>query len=208
MGRSDTIAGFSRQASALMDNRRIIFILGAQGAGKTTAMERLRKHPKIVLIKSFTTRARRFEGEDEYDHVENAMNQEVAWCVQRKSGTYGVLVKELNRINAQCVGVVPFDPECAAILPSIVSDNRLNASVIALDNIRDAEEQNKRVKFDPDRMINNNRLELIRKVLSCADFIIDGDSDTTAAALEMIAERFLKDKCIGARLWKRAYLKL
>ena len=191
-----------------MDDKRIVFILGAQGAGKTTVMERLREKPNIVLIKSFTTRAPRFQGECEYDHVEGALDQEVAWYVRRKNDTYGVLIEEIKRINSESVGVVPFDPENAANLPLIFSNNRLNACVVALDNIHSIEEQNRRIKADPNRLIDEHRLERIRKVLSCADFIIDNDAISTAIELEMIVDRFLKDGSIGARNWKQAYVDL
>ena len=82
----------------------LIVLVGARGAGKTTLQDNLRGEGVEVLQPS-TTRLPRFQGETEYDFVQNWKPHNYAWSITVGEHFYGMRRSELKRAEKRTCAV-------------------------------------------------------------------------------------------------------
>ncbi|WP_152485794.1 hypothetical protein [Euryhalocaulis caribicus] len=164
--------------------KTVIFILGPQGAGKSTAMASLQNHPKVVCLQSFTTRKRRLGEKDEYLYLRSPPEEiDVAWGIKRSTGVYGVLKSEIHKISDNKCGVVTFDPEMMDDLEQIIAKNNIKIITVGLDNMHNLDTQHKRVGYQLDRVLTLGRLRNIKARITRTDYVLRGDKEETRSEL-------------------------
>jgi len=165
----------------------IIVLTGANGAGKTTIADWMQREGIADRVKTFTTRPKRFPGEDEYHFFPAEKppgDAEVAWRITRDPYQYGMLKSDISSVSPGHVGVTVFDPEQLHVLRRFRDNNREHEIVIvALDTISDTAELVLRVGNDSRRLLSSDRLNNIKKTLRLEDICLTGDLPTIQAAI-------------------------
>lgn len=163
--------------------KQLLVLVGVQGSGKTTA---LNKMTLGEVLKPSTSRAKRFPAEDEY-HFENAWDvTKMAWSIKRGTTDYGMSNAELNRIVS--VGLTVFDPANLDVLARSSVQTAFEVITVGLDTIATVAEQNARVQNDVNRSMTGADFDTQQAVVRSCDVVLKGDAQTVAAALhELIA---------------------
>ena len=164
----------------------LIVLVGARGAGKTTLLEALKKAGVTVLTPS-TTRPRRFEGEDEYNFVDDLDNATHAWIIDVGEHFYGMRRSETAKAKGE-VCVTVFEPLNLGIFEKVRRELDVETLTVGLATIPNLVEQCHRVHNDPKRVMSEADFERAAAAVSECDVVLSGDAETVAGAVHnMIA---------------------
>jgi deoxycytidine triphosphate deaminase len=162
--------------------KKLIVLVGMQGAGKTTVLNRFRGGK---ILKPSTMRPPRFAGEDEY-HFETAWLQtDFAWTITRGQTNYGMRWSELRSIEH--LGITVFDPATLDILKASRASLEFEIITVGLDTILSVADQHLRVANDPKRLIQQADFDKQRAAITKCDVVLRGDEYIVAHAVEAVA---------------------
>lgn len=162
--------------------RTLLVLVGMQGSGKTTALQKVKN---AVVLKPSTMRARR-EGEGDDYYFENEWNEDLfAWRIERNGIKYGMRHEELNSMPS--VGVTVFDPAALEVLTEAKKRLDLEVITVGIDTIATLDIQIERVNHDTLRKISSNQdFETQFNSIRGCDVVLQGDEQVVADALNTI----------------------
>jgi deoxycytidine triphosphate deaminase/predicted kinase len=162
--------------------RKLLVLVGVQGAGKTTVLKRFSSG---AVLKPSTTRPRRSPTEDEY-HFEKSWNDpDYAWKIARGQHTYGMRWSELRSI--EYLGMTVFDPASLQTLKASPARTEFEIVTIGLDTVSTLAEQHARVGNDKTRSMTQTDFDLQCAVVTNCDVVLKGGEDVVVAAVEELA---------------------
>lgn len=161
--------------------RTLILLIGLQGSGKTTVLQKVKD---AIVLKPSTMRERRDNETDEY-HFETEWNSNLfEWEIDRNGIKYGMRKTELNKIST--VGVTVFDPEKLKE-KKIESHSDYEIITVGLDTIPSRVIQHERVGNDTNRIIaNDETFNKLKSIVEDCDVVLKGNDHTVANALNTI----------------------
>lgn len=171
--------------------RTLLFLTGAQGSGKSTAIDWIVDQGLATRLKPFTTRAPRSNSDDEYHFYSTEAppgQSEVAWSIERSNATYGMLRSELDRADAGDIAVTVFDPDHLNTLSKFRASTHHEVVVIGLDTVDTIEEQQRRTGNDKSRRTTPEALTALRAELRKLDVCLSGDAEVVRSALRAICQ--------------------
>lgn len=156
--------------------KRIIVLVGLQGAGKTSLIERIEGIDNLVTLRPSTSREKREIEVDEY-HFEKKWNKDLfAWSIDRGAKKYGMRNSELSRIKDGQCGLTVFAPESISDLEEYKKTSPFEVITIGLDTIDSIATQHSRVDGDINRLLKSlDDLERQRTVVQGCDAVLSGD---------------------------------
>lgn len=168
--------------------RRILFIVGLQGSGKTTLINALsrKKIEELIVLKPSTTRAQRPGGEDEYHFESEWDHGNFAWTIQRGVDTYGMRQSEIDQIDHNQVGLTVFAPESIEALYSYRRESSDEIITVGLDTISSIEMQEERVEAASNRTVDADDFQDQVEVVKDCDIVLSGNPRQLSAALTKI----------------------
>lgn len=162
--------------------KKLIVLVGMQGAGKTTVLNKFRGGK---VLKPSTMRPPRFAGEDEY-HFETAWAPtDFAWTITRGQINYGMRWSELRAI--EYLGITVFDPATLDVLKASSASLEFEIITIGLDTLSSVAEQHLRVRNDTKRLIHQADFDKQREAITQCDLVLRGDEDIVVNAVEAAA---------------------
>lgn len=162
--------------------RKLIVLVGMQGAGKTTVLNRFQGGR---VLKPSTERPPRFHGEDEY-HFETAWAPaDFAWTIMRGKIRYGMRWSELHAIEH--LGITVFDPLMLDVLKNSPASLEFEIITVGLDTLSSVAEQNLRVGNDSERFIQQSDFDRQRDAITKCDVVLRGDEGVVVSAVEAVA---------------------
>lgn len=173
--------------------RRIVALVGVRGAGKSTLIAALDKHPNIVILTPTTNRPKRGDSE-EYEFVEEFPHgNSMAWMIDVGDFRYGVRHKHIKSIPGGCVGVTVFDPGSITTLEEFRQQWTGEVVTVGLDTIENVAAQNARVQNDANRKMTSAAFDRQRQHVLKSDIVLHGDADlvrdATMAVCEILVSR-------------------
>lgn len=163
--------------------RKLLVLVGLQGAGKTTALHSVEN---AKVLRSSTSRAiRAGESPNDY-HFEGAWDtQLMAWQLDFGTSKYGMRHLELESVTD--IGITVFEPGSMHILDAAKPKLNFEVITIGLDTLQTLAEQHIRVNNEPKRMVADQQ-EFDRQrtaVLEC-DAVLSGDAGVVAQGIEAV----------------------
>jgi len=162
--------------------KKLIVLVGMQGAGKTTVLNGFRGGK---VLKPSTMRAQRDPAEDEY-YFETAWNvDDFAWTIQRNQINYGMRWSEIRSFDN--VGITVFDPAALGVLKASTANSEFEIVTVGLDTIASVADQHIRVVNAASRMIQTLDFDAQRDMVTRCDIVLSGDENRILAAVEAVA---------------------
>ncbi|MEE4670813.1 hypothetical protein V2L05_16425 [Pseudomonas alliivorans] len=163
--------------------RKLLVLVGLQGAGKTTALQKVKN---IKVLRPSTSRAQRpTESPDDY-HFETPWDSSLmAWQIKFKTSTYGMRLSELAAVND--IGITVFEPGSISTLETAKLTLDFEVITIGVDTLLTLSDQHSRVNNDAGRKISNQQ-EFERQrtaVLEC-DVVLSGNESVIEDGIEAI----------------------
>jgi deoxycytidine triphosphate deaminase len=162
--------------------KKLLVLVGMQGAGKTTVLNRFRGGS---VLKPSTMRKPRFAEENEY-HFETVWNTpDFAWTIIRGQTNYGMRWSELRAVDQ--VGLTVFDPTTLNTLRASPAAEEFEIVTIGLDTISTVSEQHSRVAHDANRLVQQAEFDTQLDAIKNCDVVLRGDENTVINAVEAVA---------------------
>ena len=162
--------------------RKLLILVGLQGAGKTTALESV---TNATVLRPSTSRLPRPGETDEY-HFEGRWDETaMAWTIKRGPHYYGMRLTELEQVREAVVTV--FDPGNIKKLEDVKPFLKFEVITVGLDTIESLNEQSFRVGADPSRMAPDQRtFDRERAVVLNCDVVLSGDASHIEEGLDAV----------------------
>ena len=163
--------------------RKLLVLVGLQGAGKTTALQNVKN---FKVLRPSTSRAQRpNESPNDY-HFETAWESSLmAWEITFGTSKYGMRLSELAAVID--VGITVFEPGNINTLETVKPNLDFEVITIGVDTLSTLSDQHSRVNNDASRKILNQQ-EFERQhtaVLEC-DVVLSGNENVIADGVEAI----------------------
>lgn len=162
--------------------KKLIVLVGMQGAGKTTVLNRFQGGR---VLKPSTMRPRRFPAEDEYHFETTWTPGDFAWTIDRGGINYGMRWAEIRSIEH--LGITVFDPASLNVLKESRASIEFEMITVGLDTISSVSEQHLRVSNDSRRLIHQPDFDKQRDTITKCDVVLRGDEDVVVSAVEAVA---------------------
>jgi deoxycytidine triphosphate deaminase/guanylate kinase len=163
--------------------RKLLVLVGLQGAGKTTALHSV---ANAKVLRSSTSRAPRAgESPNDYYFEGTWDPQLMAWQLDFGTSKYGMRRLELDSVTD--IGITVFEPGSMQVLEAAKPALNFEIITIGLDTLQTLNEQHMRVNNEPKRVIANQQ-EFDRQrtaVLEC-DAVLSGDAGVVAQGIEAV----------------------
>lgn len=155
--------------------RQLLVLTGVRGAGKTTAVNRLRTCAGIIVLQPTTTRTKRQDKEEEYQFVEHWPESGMAWVISVGKYKYGMRQSEIERITPPMIGLTVFDPGSLDILESYRKRHDGSIVIVGLDTLASLNAQHERVQDDSQRSMLLEAFNEQKNIISKAcDIVLSG----------------------------------
>ncbi len=164
----------------------LVVLVGVRGAGKSTALETLKKIGALVLVPS-TTRNRRSPSDNEYDFVEEWKDGVYGWTITVGANKYGMRNAELAKAHKN-VCVTVFDPLSIDTFIAWKSTAGVEVLTIGLDTVSGTAEQRRRVNDDSARVMSEEEFSIAVETVRKCDMVLRGGVTTIADALRACVE--------------------
>jgi deoxycytidine triphosphate deaminase len=170
--------------------KKLLVLVGLQGAGKTTALHRVKN---AQVLRSSTDRDPR-PGESLNDyHFENPWDAvAMAWEIDFGTSKYGMRNAELGTVTD--IGITVFEPGSMHILEAAKRTLNFEVITIGLDTLTTLADQHTRVNFETKRVVANQQ-EFDRQrtaVIEC-DVVLSGDAGVIADGIDAVI------RCVAGR---------
>lgn len=162
--------------------RKLLVLVGLQGAGKTTALISVKN---ATVLRPSTSRAKRATEVNEY-HFEPVWDANLmAWSIDRGADKYGMRNTELDLIRD--VAITVFDPKNISVLQAVKASLNLEVITVGLDTIDTLAIQNVRVQNDAKRLIDSqSNFDIERAAVLNCDVVLSGDAQKIDEGLNAV----------------------
>jgi len=167
--------------------KRLIVLVGLQGAGKSSLIESLSGQDGLIVLRPSTSRSKRPSETDEYHFETRWGKSQFEWTIERGESKYGMRCSELNRIKEGQHGLTVFAPESIAELEKFKKTTLFEVVTIGLDTIDSIAAQSERVNSDASRLLTDqDEFERQRMVVQSCDVVLSGDLKTVTEGLKAV----------------------
>ncbi|MDO9345253.1 MAG: hypothetical protein Q7T99_17400 [Pseudomonas sp.] len=165
--------------------RTLVILVGLQGSGKSTALNRIASETSYRVLQPSTTRAPRYVGDTEYDYVDQWVDTHYAWTIDVGGSKYGMRKSQLEEIDQ--VGITVFHPAHIGSLAASATSRNFEIVTVGLDTISDLAAQHQRVNNEGSRKATQATFDADKIVVQNCDIVIRGNEETIFEAVFEIA---------------------
>lgn len=173
-----------------MQMRKIVFLTGPHGSGKTTLADALDREGVAIRLRQYTTRPKRDGENDEYIFVASSQ-ADALWRYTKAGCEYGFTRSELKSLPSGSIGVIAVHTDAVDEMKQRLPD--LKVVTVGLDTLANRNEQIPRVNFIDGRVQSAEEFEESRRVAKAQDVCLSGDFVSVLSSLTQIIEQLERD---------------